>query len=139
MHVLGFGAVSIQGFVRADITDCCVPCVCMSCSQVSAQYNSIQVVLRGSASHTFLILLNWLQGIRYDPDGLHINAWVPEMADLPVEFVHQPWLLPSSGDDKCKHPRDAGKPNGYPLPIIDPYGQVGKPPPARGGSLPTGR
>jgi deoxyribodipyrimidine photo-lyase len=32
---------------------------------------------------------------------------VPELADVPVEHIHQPWTLPG------------GPPAGYPTPIVD--------------------
>jgi deoxyribodipyrimidine photo-lyase len=32
-----------------------------------------------------------LQGEKFDPDGTYVKRWVPELAQLPKKFVHQPW------------------------------------------------
>jgi len=33
------------------------------------------------------------QANRYDPDGEYVRRWVPEVADLPKEYVHEPWTM----------------------------------------------
>ena len=35
-----------------------------------------------------------LQSQRFDPKGTYIRHWVPELARVPDEFIHEPWLLP---------------------------------------------
>jgi deoxyribodipyrimidine photo-lyase len=47
------------------------------------------------------------QAEKFDPDGSYIRRFVPELADLPLEHLHQPWEAPE------------GPPNGYPRPIVD--------------------
>ena len=32
-----------------------------------------------------------LQGEKFDPDGGYVGRWVPELAELPTKFIHQPW------------------------------------------------
>ena len=32
-----------------------------------------------------------LQGEKFDPDGVYIRSWVPELGQLPVGVIHQPW------------------------------------------------
>jgi len=47
------------------------------------------------------------QGTRFDPDGSYVRQWVPELAHVPNEHIHAPWLAPD------------GPPAGYPPPIVD--------------------
>ncbi len=47
------------------------------------------------------------QGARFDPDGAYVRRWVPELADVPKRYVHEPWKDP------------AGLPPGYPGPVVD--------------------
>ena len=47
------------------------------------------------------------QGARFDPDGRYVRRWIPELADVPDEHIHAPWLAPG------------GPPPGYPEPIVD--------------------
>ena len=56
-----------------------------------------------------------LQGEKFDPDGVYVRRWVPELAALPTGLIHQPWSaapleLKSAGVDLGKT---------YPEPIID--------------------
>lgn len=34
------------------------------------------------------------QGERFDPDGAYVRQWVPELAQMPNEWVHKPWEAP---------------------------------------------
>jgi deoxyribodipyrimidine photo-lyase len=47
------------------------------------------------------------QSERFDPDGSYIRRYLPELTDVPLEHLHQPWNNP------------AGLPAGYPPPIVD--------------------
>ena len=47
------------------------------------------------------------QSERFDPDGSYIHRYLPELTDVPLEHLHQPWKSP------------AGLPAGYPPPIVD--------------------
>lgn len=55
------------------------------------------------------------QSIDHDPEGTFIKKWVPELRGVPVEFIHQPWLMPLHDQIVvgCKMGED------YPLPIVD--------------------
>jgi len=47
------------------------------------------------------------QGKRFDPEGIYIKKYIPELAHLKGEEVHEPW------------DSDLGYKNGYPKPIVD--------------------
>lgn len=31
---------------------------------------------------------------RFDPDGRYVRRWLPVLARLPAQWIHQPWLAP---------------------------------------------
>jgi deoxyribodipyrimidine photo-lyase len=67
------------------------------------------------AAPYFRIFNPMLQGAKFDPEGLYVRKFVPELAKLPGEFIHTPWEAP-------EHIlRDAGVALGktYPKPIVD--------------------
>lgn len=56
-----------------------------------------------------------LQGEKFDPDGVYVRRWVPELKDVPAKFIHQPWVatpleLAGAGVTLGQN---------YPMPIID--------------------
>ncbi|MEP7054322.1 MAG: deoxyribodipyrimidine photo-lyase [Actinomycetota bacterium] len=48
-----------------------------------------------------------LQGRRHDPSGAYVRRWVPELRDVPDEWIHEPWSAPG------------GVPDGYPTRVVD--------------------
>lgn len=56
-----------------------------------------------------------LQSARFDPHGAYIRRWVPELADVPTEWIHTPWLLPAAlqAEFHCRIRQD------YPAPLVD--------------------
>jgi deoxyribodipyrimidine photo-lyase len=67
------------------------------------------------ASPYFRIFNPTAQGQRYDPDGVYVKRWLPELRSLPNAFVHKPWTADASVL------ADAGVSLGktYPFPIVD--------------------
>ena len=59
------------------------------------------------AAPFFRIFNPTLQGRKFDPNGAYVRRWIPEIADLPVSLVHEPWKVTTG---------DAG---GYPAPVVD--------------------
>jgi len=36
------------------------------------------------------------QSEKFDPEGVYVRRWIPELANLPNEWIHKPWMAPSS-------------------------------------------
>lgn len=55
------------------------------------------------------------QAIEQDPNGVFIRRWLPELATVPDEHIHQPWTMPDAVQRSagCLIGRD------YPTPIVD--------------------
>ncbi len=67
------------------------------------------------AAPYFRIFSPVLQGEKFDPEGVYVRRWVPEIARLPNEFIHKPWLAPSEALQAAGV--ELGR--GYPAPIVD--------------------
>lgn len=62
------------------------------------------------AAPYFRIFNPVLQGQRFDPDGAYVRRYVPELAALPPDAIHNPW------EKSRKAPTSS---TGYPAPIVD--------------------
>ncbi len=56
-----------------------------------------------------------LQGEKFDPDGVYVRRWVPEIKGLPDNLIHQPWS--ATPLELASAEVELGKT--YPHPIID--------------------
>jgi len=67
------------------------------------------------AAPFFRIFNPMLQGRKFDPQGDYVRRFVPELARLDADFIHEPWRVSST------RLREAGVRLGstYPLPIVD--------------------
>jgi deoxyribodipyrimidine photo-lyase len=56
-----------------------------------------------------------LQARRFDPDGIYVRRWLPELAQVPASYLSAPWTMPESVQRSagCLIGRD------YPPPIVD--------------------
>lgn len=63
------------------------------------------------AAPYFRIFNPILQSQKFDPDGVYIRQWVPELNQLNSESIHQPWTAPGATSIFLR--------NKYPKPIID--------------------
>ena len=48
------------------------------------------------------------QARKFDPDGVYLRRWLPELADFPLDTLHEPWKDP-----------ERARQSGYPSPIVD--------------------
>jgi deoxyribodipyrimidine photo-lyase len=56
-----------------------------------------------------------LQAKKFDPRGAYVRRWIPELSDVPADYIHTPWAMPSSLQQQAgcvigKH---------YPAPVVD--------------------
>ena len=70
----------------------------------------------GADAQPFFRVFNpTLQGQRFDPEGVFVRQWLPELAQVPIELLHEPWKL--SQADQQKYNVIIGR--DYPAPIIE--------------------
>ena len=56
-----------------------------------------------------------IQSEKFDPEGEYIRRYVPELADVPTKWIHEPHLMPREEQDRAGCRIGAG----YPAPIVD--------------------
>ncbi len=54
------------------------------------------------ASPYYRIFNPTLQGQKFDPDGAYVKKWVPELKDVPRDYIHCPWEMPTPPKDYPK-------------------------------------
>ncbi len=67
------------------------------------------------AAPYFRIFNPILQGIKFDQEGIYTKKWVPELKNMPNEFLHKPWELDKKYQEQIKI--IIGK--DYPAPIVN--------------------
>lgn len=56
-----------------------------------------------------------LQGEKFDPQGKYVRQWVPELKNLPDQWIHKPWEAPHN----VLQAAGIKLGENYPLPIVD--------------------
>lgn len=69
-------------------------------------YSQVQMQSGTTGINSIRIYNPIKQGVDHDPNGVFIRKWLPELSDIPQQYIHTPWMSPS-------------KMNGYPMPIVD--------------------
>ena len=67
------------------------------------------------AAPYFRVFNPTLQGSKFDPEGVYVRRYVPDLANVPAKFIHEPWKMPPDVQrgSGCVIGRD------YPPPIVD--------------------
>jgi len=67
------------------------------------------------ATPYFRIFNPILQGRKHDPEGVYVRSWVPELAHVPLRYLHAPWEMPTDLQAAigCRVGHD------YPFPVVD--------------------
>jgi len=67
------------------------------------------------AAPYFRIFNPMTQGEKFDPKGIYVRRWVPELSDLPDKVLHQPW----TASDELLAKAEIRLGQTYPRPIVD--------------------
>ncbi len=56
-----------------------------------------------------------LQGKKFDPQGIYIRRYIPELAHVPDAYIHTPWKMSKAEQDavRCRLGKE------YPFPVVD--------------------
>lgn len=67
------------------------------------------------AAPYFRIFNPVMQAAKFDPEGVFVRRWAPELAHVPVEQLHAPWLMSKSEQVKARCTIGVD----YPMPVVD--------------------
>jgi deoxyribodipyrimidine photo-lyase len=67
------------------------------------------------AAPYFRVFNPTLQAAKFDPNGVYVRRWAPELARVPDKHIHAPWLMPLD----VQRQADCVIGQGYPAPIVE--------------------
>ncbi len=85
-------------------------------------YPQFQMQAGTTGTNTVRIYNPIKQSQDHDPNGIFIKKWVPELRNVPKEFIHEPWRM--SAMEEATYKVYIGK--DYPKPIVDCKGAAKK-------------
>jgi len=78
-------------------------------------YAQIQMQSGMTGTNTVRIYNPVKQSQDHDPQGIFIRMWIPELANCPVAYIHEPWTMPPLEQDMAHFHVGVD----YPAPIVD--------------------
>ncbi|NID12604.1 cryptochrome/deoxyribodipyrimidine photo-lyase family protein [Fibrivirga algicola] len=78
-------------------------------------YAQIQMQAGMTGTNTVRIYNPVKQSQEHDPTGVFIKQWIPELANCPVAYIHEPWTMPPLEQNMAHFHVGLD----YPAPIID--------------------
>jgi deoxyribodipyrimidine photo-lyase len=86
-------------------------------AEISAMVGGIQWAysIGTDAQPYFRVFNPWTQGEDHDPDGEFIREYVPELENVPDQYIHRPYTMP----EDVQEGSDCVIGDDYPEPIVD--------------------